>query len=353
VCSSDLMQIDDTRFASVRGELLEREEAILAESARLEAEALFREELHFSEDLRRRNALATEVEQQVFLSRRNQLTRELEVLEDQLAQRQGKLNEMLALRKKTQAVLAPLNMEIELTEDLVGRGIVPKIELLRLNSRHAELTGDIAVSVASEPRLKASINEQKNQIVAARSSYVLTARKRLAGLQLELAVLQETLRAANDRVLRAKLRAPVHGIVNTINATTIGAVVQPGAPLIEIVPVDDRLLIEANLGPRDIAFIRPGEKASVKISAYDYLIYGSLEGEVVRIGADTIRTQDGAEFFRVIVRTERSYLGTEDKPLPITPGMIATVDIQTGRKTVLSYLAKPLLRARSEALRER
>ncbi len=348
-----LMQIDDTRFASARGELLEREEAIWAESARLEAEALFQEELRFPQDLLDRNALATLAEKQVFLSRRNQLMRELEVLEDQLVQRKGNLDELLALRAKTRAILAPLTVEIELTEDLVERGIVPKVELLRLKSRHAELTGDIAVSVASEPRIKASIHEQENQIVAARSAYVLTARQRLAKLQLELAVVQESLRVASDRVSRAQLRAPVHGIVNTINATTIGAVVQPGAPLAEIVPVDDSLLIEANLGPRDIAFVRPGEKASVKISAYDYLIYGSLEGEVIRIGADTIETQDGAEFFRVIVRTDRSYLGTEENPLPITPGMIATVDIQTGQKTVLSYLAKPLLRAQSEALRER
>ena len=121
----------------------------------------------------------------------------------------------------------------------------------------------------------------------------------------------------------------------------------------EIVPVDDSLLIEADLGPRDIAFVRTGEPASVKISAYDYLVYGALDGEVTRIGADTIATEDGAEFFRVVVRTEKSYLGSDDDPPPITPGMIATVDIQTGEKTVLSYLAKPILRAQSEALRER
>jgi adhesin transport system membrane fusion protein len=182
---------------------------------------------------------------------------------------------------------------------------------------------------------------------------VLTARQRLAKLQLELAVVQETLRAANDRVRRAQLKAPVRGTINTINATTIGAVVQPGAPLVEIVPIDDSLLIEADLGPRDIAFVKTGEQASVKISAYDYLVYGALEGEVVRIGADTIETNDGVQFFRVIVRTDKSYLGSEENPLPITPGMIASVDIQTGQKTVLSYLAKPIMRARSEALRER
>ncbi|MEM7321250.1 MAG: HlyD family type I secretion periplasmic adaptor subunit, partial [Pseudomonadota bacterium] len=213
--------------------------------------------------------------------------------------------------------------------------------------------GDIAVSIASEPRLLAAIGEAENEISSARSLYVLTARQRLARLRLELAVIQENLRTADDRVRRASLTAPVRGTVNKIHVTTLGAVIQPGAPLAEIVPGDDRLLIEANLNPRDVAFVRPGEAVSVKISAYDYLVYGALAGRVERVSADTLETRDGAEFFRVIVSTDRAYLGTEDAPYPITPGMIATVDIQTGQKSVLSYLAKPLLRAQSEALRER
>ena len=182
---------------------------------------------------------------------------------------------------------------------------------------------------------------------------MLTARQRAALLQQNLAVTREGLRAAEDRVARTQLRAPVRGTVNRLSVQTLGAVVQPGAAIAEIVPADDSLLIEASLGPRDVAFVRTGERASVKITAYDYLLYGALEGEVVRIGADTIQGADGAEFFQVIVRTDRSYLGTAENPLPITPGMVATVDIQTGEKTVLSYLAKPLLRAQSEALRER
>ncbi|MEM6563186.1 MAG: HlyD family type I secretion periplasmic adaptor subunit [Pseudomonadota bacterium] len=348
-----LMQIDDTRFDAERGELLERESALRAEIARLESEAGFAEEISFPGGLRTRNPLATGAEEQVFASRRDQLDQELQVLEAQLVQRTSELNEMRAMRARTRAIIAPLSEEITLTQDMFDRGLVPQIELLRLESRLAELTGDIAVSEASELRMEGAIDEVENQIDAARSAYVLTARQRLAQLQLELAVVQETLRSANDRVTRAQLKAPVRGTVNRLNATTIGGVVQPGAPLVEIVPLDDSLLIEADLGPRDIAFVRTGEAASVKISAYDYLVYGALDGEVVRIGADTIKTDEGTEFFQVVVRTEKSYLGTDAKPLPITPGMIATVDIQTGEKTVLSYLAKPILRAQSEALRER
>ena len=348
-----LMQIDDTRFDSERGELLERDTAILAEIARLEAEASFSDQIIFPDGLRTRNPEATAAEEQVFLSRRDQIERELEVLRAQLVQRESELNEVRAMRERTRNIIAPLSEEIALTQEMFERGLIPQIELLRLQSRMAELSGDIAVSEASELRLQAAIDEATQQIDAARSAYVLTARQRLAKLQVELAVVREALRSANDRVTRAQLRAPVRGTINTINAKTIGAVVQPGAPLIEIVPIDDSLLIEADLGPRDIAFVKTGEPASVKISAYDYVIYGALEGEVVRIGADTISSEEGTEFFRVIVRTDKSYLGSEDNPLPITPGMIASVDIKTGDKTVLSYLAKPILRARSEALRER
>ena len=171
-------------------------------------------------------------------------------------------------------------------------------------------------------------------------------------MQVELAIVEETLRSANDRVTRAQLKAPVRGTVNRINASTIGGVVQPGAPLVEIVPIDDRLLIEADLGPRDIAFVRPGERASVKISAYDYLVYGALEGEVVRIGADTLRGAEGESFFSVTIQTNRTNLGQDGESLPVTPGMQAIVDIQTGRRTVLSYLMSPIYRVGSEALRE-
>ncbi len=348
-----LMQIDDTRFAAEQGELREREAAVLAEAARLRAEARFAESPEFDAALRARAPLAVAAEEEVFQSRREQLTRELLVLDAQLLERRGELEEVKAQRARTEGIIAPLRAEITLTEEMFERGLVPQIELLRLQSRLAELNGDLAVGRASEPRLQAAILGAQNQIDAARSAYALTARQRLAALQLELAVIQETLRSADDRVTRAQLRAPVRGTINRVNATTIGAVVQPGAPLVEIVPIDDSLLIEADLGPRDIAFVSPGERASVKISAYDYLVYGALEGEVVRIGADTISGDDGAEFFRVIVRTDRSHLGTEDRPLPITPGMIASVDIQTGERTVLSYLAKPILRAKAEALRER
>lgn len=348
-----LMQLDDTGFSAQQGELLEKEAALLAEKARLEAEAGFLADMRFPEGLEQRNPLATGAELEVFLSRRLQLDQELTVLENRRAQRQAELAELQALREKIGFTLAPLDAEIALTEDLARRGAIPEIELLRIKSRRAELAGDLIIAEASDPRVRAGIREAESQIEAARASYVSSARGRLARLQVELAVVQETLRAANDRVTRTAVRAPSRGTVNTMNVATIGAVVQPGAPLIEIVPIDDRLLIEVDIRPQDVAFIRPGEHANVKITAYDYLIYGALEGSVTRIGADTIENSNGDQFFRIIVETDRTYLGPDDDRLDIIPGMVASVDIQTGRKSVLSYLGKPVLRASTEALRER
>jgi adhesin transport system membrane fusion protein len=349
-----LVRIDDTRAGAERGELLEREAALMAEEARMRAEAAAAEAIDLPEGLAARAPLAVAAEHAVFVSRRAQLQAELRVLEDQAAQRRASLREVEATRGKLEGQLLPLRAEVALTEDLVRSRAVPQIELLRLQSREAELAGELAVAGARIPALEAAIREAESQIAAARSAYTLQAQERAARIQVELAVVREGLRAAEDRVVRTSLRAPVRGTVNRIHTTTAGAVVQPGAPILEIVPDDDRLLIEAEVRPEDVAFLRPGDPASVKITAYDYLVYGSLPGEVVRIGADTVSDSEGREFFQVAVRTATNALpGADGQTLPIGPGMVAQVDIQTGSRTVMSYLLRPVMRARAEALRER
>ena len=348
-----LLQIDDTAAAADRGELREREAALEAEEIRLRAEIVLDRQPVFPEDLTRRAPDAVLAEMEVLQARFAQLDGEIAVREERLSQKRAALQELLAQRTKQEAVAAPLREEVALSRDLAARGAVPRIELLRLESRLAELEGDIAVGRAQEANFRAAIREAEGEIDLARSGYLLTARQRLATLGVELAVVREALHAADERVGRTQLASPVRGIVNAVNVTTVGEVVEPGRPLVEIVPVDDSLQIEVNVLPRDVAFIRPGEKASVKITAYDYLVYGALEGEVVRIGADTTRDGEGREFFRVTIRTDRTDLGKDGQALPVTPGMRATVDIQTGRRTVLSYLMAPVLRIRSEAFRER
>jgi len=226
------------------------------------------------------------------------------------------LGEVRAKREAAANSLKLLSREVELTRKLYEQKVVPEIEMLRLQRQAADLTGQIAV-------------------------------------------FDETIKSAEDRVRRTELRSPVYGIVNKINVTTVGAVVQPGANLMDIVPLDDTLLVEGRLRPQDIAFIRPGQDAVVKLTAYDSSIFGSLKGKVERISADTIiddksKMGDKPEsFYRVIVRTDKNYLGTQEHPLPIIPGMVATVEVLTGKKSVLDYLVKPARMLADEAFRER
>jgi len=226
------------------------------------------------------------------------------------------LGEVRAKREAAANSLKLLSREVELTRRLYEQKVVPEIEMLRLQRQAADLMGQIAV-------------------------------------------FDETIKSAEDRVRRTELRSPVYGIINKINVTTVGAVVQPGANLMDIVPLDDTLLVEGRLRPQDIAFIRPGQDAVVKLTAYDSSIFGSLKGKVERISADTIiddksKMGDKPEsFYRVIVRTDKNYLGTQEHPLPIIPGMVATVEVLTGKKSVLDYLVKPARMLADEALRER
>ncbi|MBL4726558.1 MAG: HlyD family type I secretion periplasmic adaptor subunit, partial [Rhizobiaceae bacterium] len=242
-----LMTIDDTGFSSKLGELKQKDSSLRAERVRLVSEANFEDALEFSLDLKLENPIAVAAEFQVFYSRKLQLQTELNVLQNRVAQRRAELEELSANESKQNAILVPLRKEADLTIKMFERGVVPEIELLRLQSRIAEIKGTFDVFKAAAPKVEASITEAENTIKTTRNAYVLSARERLAKLEAELAVVNETMRAASDRVSRTQLRAPVRGVVNKVNATTIGAIVQPGRDIIEIVPVDDSLLVEARI----------------------------------------------------------------------------------------------------------
>lgn len=233
-----------------------------------------------------------------------------------------------------QSSLKLVRSELEITENLAKIGASSKVEVLRLNRQRSEL------------ELKAT---------EARSDYMVRAREDLAKANAEAQMLVAVIRGRNDSLSRLTLRSPVRGIVKDIKVTTIGGVIPPNGQLMQIVPLDEQLLIETRISPRDIAFIHPDQAAKVKITAYDYSIYGSLDGKVVTISPDTIQDEVKPEvfYYRVFIRTNADVLRNKaGKTFAIVPGMIATVDIRTGEKTVLDYLIKPLNRAR-EALRER
>lgn len=211
--------------------------------------------------------------------------------------------------------------------------------------------------LASEQR---TLNEQlrqktqiKSKVQKSEFAFRSDASRELTEKRSDLSRISANSIAIDDRVTHTTVVSPVHGIVKMLKVNTIGGVVQPGTDLVEIVPLEDNLLIEAKVRPQDVAFLHPGQKAMVKFSAYDYTIYGSLPARLELIGADTITDDKGNSFYLIQVRTDRNQLGTDNKPLLIIPGMIATVDIITGEKSVMDYLLKPVLKARTEALRER
>jgi len=326
-----LMRINDTKFASEFGEVRERRAAAAARVARLDAEVRGLKTLVFPDDLIKVAPRAVETEKSVFETRTRKVAQDIDVL----TQQESRLSENLKL----------LNREVELTRKLYAQKVVPEIEMIRLEGRASETRGQLA--------------ETQSKMINVRTAFRSQADEDLAKSKGDLAVLDENIKSAQDRVRRTELQAPVHGIVNKINLTTIGAVVQPAANLIEIVPLDDTLLVEGRIRPQDIAFIRPGQDAVVKISAYDSSVYGSLKGKVERISADTIvdekadRSEKQETFYRVIVRTDKNHLGTTEHPLPIIPGMVTTVEVLTGEKSVLAYMMKPARMLREEALRER
>jgi adhesin transport system membrane fusion protein len=326
-----LMRINDTKFASEFGEIRERSGAMAARVARLEAEAAGRDKVVFPPELQSIAPRAVATERSVFENRSRKIAQDIDVL----TQQETRLSDTLKL----------MTREVELTRSLFKQKVVPEIEMLRLEQKFSDVKGQLA--------------ETQSKIATTRATFRSQADEDLAKSKGDLAVLDENIKSAQDRVRRTELQAPVYGIVNKVNVTTIGAVVQPAANVMEIVPLEDTLLVEGRIRPQDIAFIRPKQDAVVKLTAYDSSVYGSLKGKVERISADAIIDEkaDKAErqeaFYRVIVRTEKNHLGSEHTPLPIIPGMVATVEVLTGEKSVLDYLIKPARMLRDEALRER
>ncbi|PPD16089.1 MAG: hemolysin secretion protein D [Methylobacterium sp.] len=347
-----LMRIDDTVLGSQFGEARERRAALRARHARLEQEARWSGPgvLNFPEDA---NPAAAAAERALYEARVRKLLQDLEVLDQQAQQKSREKDEMEAQARRLASTKPLLERELTITRRLFADRVVPEIEMLRLDRQVAELNGQIDVTRASLTRAEGAIREAQARREGAILAFRASAEEDLAKTRGDLAVLDETLRAAEDRVRRTELRAPVRGIVNKINLTTIGAVVQPAATLVEIVPLDDTLLVEARVRPQDIGFIRPQQSAVVKITAYDSATFGSLSGRVERVSADTTTDPRGEAFYRIVVQTDKNHLGSQANPLPILPGMVAQVEILTGRKSILSYLLKPARLLRDEALKER
>ena len=236
---------------------------------------------------------------------------------------------------------------------MVKQGVKSKVDFMKLQREQSQIKSDLSSAQNAIPRIEASIDEIENNIEEAKTAFRNKAKEELNEVTAEKLRVQENTQALSDQIHRTIVRSPINGIIQTLYVNTIGGVIQPGEDLVEIVPTDDTLWLEVKIKPSDIAFIYPGQKAVVKITAYDFRIYGSLEGEVVHISADTTKDEKGNVFYIIHLKTKKNYLGSEKKPLKIIPGMTVNVDIMTGKKTIMDYILKPILKAKQYTFTER
>jgi len=307
-----LAKLDDTAILSTYRESLIERDNLVAKIARLDAESQELDNVRFPKYLEEANADLVTSETLLFQTRR-----------DQINTNQERLQKSLDLKSR----------ELSITKPLADSGVVSQVELLRLETMVNDLEG----------QLERERSKYLNEVVSQNNEY-----------KTKLNQIEQSILAFEDRVSRTDIKAPLSGIVNKIHVKTLGGVLQPGAPIMEIVPIEDSLLVEAKISPSDIAFVKLEQEATVKLTAYDYSIYGGLEGEVARISADTfLNEEDGQSYYQILIQTGERSLKTTTERFEILPGMVAQVDIKTGKKSVLDYLLKPLVRAKMNAFTER
>jgi len=350
-----LVRIDNTVAQASFRDARSQRYSLLATVTRLRAELEGRE-LVLPEEVVREAPSAAADQQALFTLRQNQLGAQIRVLESQASQRKQEIAEMGTRRKQLQSNLGLAHQELAITQPLVNKGVLPRLDLIRIQRQISDLEGELGMVRQAIPRLKTAAEEAEQRI----EELILTKKAEVSNelnqVKAELKSVTETLFAGTDRVKRTEVRSLVRGTVKELKHNTVGGVIRPGEDIVEIVPLDDTLLIEAKIRPADIAFLRPGQDATIKITAYDFSIYGGLTADLERISADTIRDEenkDGERFYRIYLRTDTNALQYQGEELPIIPGMTANVEILTGKKSVLDYLLKPILKARDRALRER
>ncbi len=347
-----LMRIDDVMFAAEEGGLEARLQGLQIKRERLLAETR-EQEPQFSDELAEVASKRVDNEMALYQSRQQELQTALERIEDEKNEILSNIAEVDASISKYSQTRGLVAKELEIAKKLVAQKAMPQIEEIRLERQYAEASGDLATAQKAKASLQARLSGVEKKRQERKSAFKSDALAQLSDVETQLRTYEESMKSAEDRVARTELRAPVDGIVQSLAVKTVGGVVQPAQKLIDIVPLEDDLLIRARIAPSDVAFLKYGQPVKVGITAYDSMIYGQLDGTLERISADTVEDKDGGRFFEIDVRTDKNYLGDSDNPLRITTGMEANVQIITGKRTILTYIMKPILRARQNALIER
>ena len=344
-----LLRIDRTRFTSNLQESRVSQSALEAKILRLRA---LTRGTSFTPTAKLLKDVPDVVAQEarLYASRLAEIRAQISIAENQLAQRRQELNEVKARREQAERGLELATRELNATRPMIATGAVSEVEVLRLEREVARLRGDREQATAQIARVQSAILEASRKIEEVQLTSRNEMSRELSETMSKLASQAEGGVALADKVKQTDIKSPVRGTVKRLLVNTVGGVVQPGKEVLEIVPLDDALVLEVQITPRDIAFLHPGQNAVVKFTAYDFAIYGGLEADLVSISPDSVLDEKGNAFYHVRVRTRKTSLGPK---LPIIPGMVAQVDILTGKKTILSYLLKPVLRAKSNAMTER
>lgn len=346
-----LARIENVAFASEERGIQAQSLAQNLKRMRLNAE-INGDDFTVSDDMRSQNHELADNELSLYQSRQRELKNALAIADEAVTKAGANLQEIDATISRLSQSRKLLDEQLAITRNLVAKNAMPKVEALTLEREYADVTGNLAAARERKKALQADLvtaEKQQNDVMERFRSKALAE---LTEVETKIAAIRESLATAGDRVNRTELRATADGIIKTINQKTVGGIVEPAMRLMEIVPVGDDLKITAKISPSDVAFIKVGQPVNVKITAYDPQKFGSLKGELTRIGADTVEDKDGNIFFEIDVVTNKNHLGTTENPLPITPGMVADVEIITGKRTIMSYMLKPFLRARDVALTE-
>ena len=348
-----LAELDSTIHRSHLGELQSTYDGLLAKEARLRAQAELQETFVPPKELVARAPRIIASEQELFLARQSNLLGEAEVLEKELERRLQELaekrNEIVGLRIAVELA----NDEMAITAPMVQKGVAAEIDLVRLKRDIADHEARLSLAIGGIKTLQASVGETERKISQVYKNFQADARETLTSVSVDISTTIQSLQSYTDQVRRTQITAPTAGVVKSIIVPTIGGVLQPGSPLMEIVPNDPSLLIETKIKPSEIGFIHADQRVLVKMSAYDFSIYGGLEGELVLIRPDTVQDEQGVENYIVHVQTDRNYLTKDEDILRVIPGMLAEVDIITGEHSIMEYMAKPILRGWQRAFTER
>lgn len=347
-----ILQLRNEQFRADLSSSQQKYYGLLSSVLRLQAEAEDKP-LEFPEEVMRLVPDSVRAARDAYEANRSQHAGQLGVLEQQLSQRQQEVRELERRIADLSGVLKLSEQERAMVAPMVERGAANKMELLQLDRQIAQQRAELNGLRLSLPRAQTAVKEAEGRIEELKSGFKATAQRELAEKTIEMNTVRETLSAHKDRTERSEIRAPMDGIVKDIKLSTVGGVARAGEPIMEIVPVDDLLVIEARIRPADIAFINPGQKAVVRLSAYDFSIYGAMEGTVTEVAADSFTNDKGESFYRIRIETATDKLRKGVREYDIKSGMQATVDVITGDKTVMQYLAKPFIKASQTAMRER